>query len=106
MYSLVVVLLSDVLVGSQKKLWLRCSDLWLLFFRCSQLLTQVGKCVLQGESQMATDNKLLGEFDLVGIPPAPRSLPQIEDTFDIDANCVVTVSAKDKATGKEQNITI
>jgi molecular chaperone DnaK len=55
---------------------------------------------------MATDNKLLGEFDLVGIPPAPRGMPQIEVTFDIDANGIVTVSAKDKATGKEQNITI
>ena len=55
---------------------------------------------------MAADNKLLGEFDLVGIPPAPRGLPQIEVTFDIDANGIVTVSAKDKATGKEQNITI
>jgi len=55
---------------------------------------------------MATDNKLLGEFDLVGIPPAPRGLPQIEVTFDIDANGIVTVSAKDKATAKEQQITI
>jgi molecular chaperone DnaK len=62
--------------------------------------------VLQGEREMATDNKLLGEFDLVGIPPAPRGMPQIEVTFDIDANGIVTVSAKDKATGKEQNITI
>ena len=55
---------------------------------------------------MAADNKILGEFDLVGIPPAPRGLPQIEVTFDIDANGIVTVSAKDKATGKEQQITI
>lgn len=55
---------------------------------------------------MATDNKLLGEFDLVGVPPAPRGMPQIEVTFDIDANGIVTVSAKDKATGKEQQITI
>ena len=55
---------------------------------------------------MAADNKLLGEFDLVGIPPAPRGMPQIEVTFDIDANGIVTVSAKDKATGKEQQITI
>jgi chaperone protein DnaK len=68
--------------------------------------TQVGIRVLQGEREMATDNKLLGEFDLVGIPPAPRGMPQIEVTFDIDANGIVTVSAKDKATGKEQNITI
>lgn len=55
---------------------------------------------------MAADNKLLGEFELVGIPPAPRGMPQIEVTFDIDANGIVTVSAKDKSTGKEQNITI
>lgn len=55
---------------------------------------------------MAADNKLLGEFELVGIPPAPRGLPQIEVTFDIDANGIVTVSAKDKATAKEQQITI
>ncbi|KAK3156924.1 hypothetical protein QOZ80_2AG0113870 [Eleusine coracana subsp. coracana] len=68
--------------------------------------TQVGIRVLQGEREMASDNKLLGEFDLVGIPPAPRGMPQIEVTFDIDANGIVTVSAKDKATGKEQNITI
>ncbi|KAK8529796.1 hypothetical protein V6N12_060565 [Hibiscus sabdariffa] len=68
--------------------------------------TQVGIKVLQGEREMAADNKMLGEFDLVGIPPAPRGLPQIEVTFDIDANGIVTVSAKDKATGKEQQITI
>ncbi|XP_078154407.1 heat shock 70 kDa protein, mitochondrial isoform X2 [Carex rostrata] len=68
--------------------------------------TQVGIKVLQGEREMASDNKLLGEFDLVGIPPAPRGLPQIEVTFDIDANGIVTVSAKDKATNKEQQITI
>ncbi|CAN6217798.1 unnamed protein product [Urochloa humidicola] len=68
--------------------------------------TQVGIRVLQGEREMAADNKLLGEFDLVGIPPASRGMPQIEVTFDIDANGIVTVSAKDKATGKETNITI
>ncbi|KAG9157978.1 hypothetical protein Leryth_000139 [Lithospermum erythrorhizon] len=68
--------------------------------------TQVGIKVLQGEREMATDNKILGEFDLVGIPPAPRGMPQIEVTFDIDANGIVTVSAKDKATNKEQQITI
>ncbi|MQL86192.1 hypothetical protein Taro_018722 [Colocasia esculenta] len=68
--------------------------------------TQVGVRVLQGEREMAADNKLLGEFELVGIPPAPRGMPQIEVTFDIDANGIVTVSAKDKATGKEQQITI
>jgi len=62
--------------------------------------------VFQGEREMAADNKLLGQFDLVGIPPAPRGVPQIEVTFDIDANGIVNVSAKDKATGKEQAIRI
>ncbi len=62
--------------------------------------------VFQGEREMATDNKLLGQFDLVGIPPAPRGLPQIEVTFDIDANGIVNVSAKDHATNKEQSIRI
>jgi molecular chaperone DnaK len=62
--------------------------------------------VLQGEREMATDNKSLGNFELVGIPPAPRGTPQIEVTFDIDANGIVSVSAKDKGTGKEQKIQI
>jgi len=62
--------------------------------------------VFQGERQIATDNKLLGQFDLVGIPPAPKGTPQIEVTFDIDANGIVKVSAKDKATGKEHQIQI
>ncbi|MDY0010003.1 MAG: molecular chaperone DnaK, partial [Bdellovibrionales bacterium] len=62
--------------------------------------------VFQGEREMAADNKILGQFDLVGIPPAPRGIPQIEVTFDIDANGIVHVSAKDKATGKEQQIRI
>ncbi|HZQ61552.1 MAG TPA: molecular chaperone DnaK, partial [Casimicrobiaceae bacterium] len=62
--------------------------------------------VFQGEREMAADNKLLGQFDLVGIPAAPRGVPQIEVTFDIDANGIVNVSAKDKATGKEQQIRI
>ncbi len=62
--------------------------------------------VFQGEREMAADNKLLGNFDLTGIPPAPRGVPQIEVTFDIDANGIVSVSAKDKATGKEQQIRI
>jgi molecular chaperone DnaK len=62
--------------------------------------------VHQGEREMASDNKLLGQFDLVGIPPAPRGLPQVEVTFDIDANGIVHVSAQDKATGKEQSMTI
>jgi molecular chaperone DnaK len=62
--------------------------------------------VCQGEREIAADNKLLGQFDLVGIPPAPRGMPQIDVTFDIDANGIVNVSAKDKATGKEQQIRI
>jgi molecular chaperone DnaK len=62
--------------------------------------------VYQGEREMAADNKLLGQFDLMGIPPAPRGVPQIEVTFDIDANGIVSVSAKDKATNKEQQIKI
>lgn len=77
-----------------------------MFSTAADNQTQVGIRVLQGEREMAADNKLLGEFDLVGIPPAPRGMPQIEVTFDIDANGIVTVSAKDKATGKETNITI
>jgi len=62
--------------------------------------------VFQGEREMAADNKMLGQFDLVGIPPAPRGVPQVEVTFDIDANGIVNVSAKDKGTGKEQQIRI
>jgi molecular chaperone DnaK len=62
--------------------------------------------VFQGEREMAADNKLLGQFDLVGIPPAPRGVPQVEVTFDIDANGIVNVAATDKATGKEQSIRI
>ncbi len=62
--------------------------------------------VFQGEREMAVDNKMLGQFDLVGLPPAPRGMPQIEVTFDIDANGIVHVTAKDKATGKEQQIKI
>ena len=62
--------------------------------------------VFQGEREMAADNKMLGQFDLVGIPPAPRGVPQVEVTFDIDANGIVNVSASDKATGKEQSIRI
>merc|ERR1712196_251712 len=68
--------------------------------------TQVGIKVFQGEREMAADNKLLGQFDLVGIPPAPRGVPQIEVGFDIDANGIVDVSAVDKSTGKKQSITI
>merc|ERR1712007_349551 len=68
--------------------------------------TQVGIKVFQGEREMAADNKLLGQFDLVGIPPAPRGVPQIDVGFDIDANGIVDVSAVDKSTGKKQSITI
>uniref|UniRef100_H3AL07 Stress-70 protein, mitochondrial n=1 Tax=Latimeria chalumnae TaxID=7897 RepID=H3AL07_LATCH len=68
--------------------------------------TQVEIKVHQGEREMASDNKLLGQFTLVGIPPAPRGVPQIEVTFDIDANGIVNVSAKDKGTGREQQIVI
>jgi len=67
---------------------------------------QVQIKALQGEREMAVDNKNLGEFDLVGIPPAPRGVPQIEVSFDIDADGILNVSAKDKGTGKEQNIII
>jgi molecular chaperone DnaK len=68
--------------------------------------TQVQIKVLQGEREMAADNKILGEFDLVGIPPAPRGVPQIEVAFDVDANGILHVTAKDKATNKEQRIVI
>ena len=67
---------------------------------------QVQIKVIQGEREMAADNKSLGQFDLVGIPPAPRGVPQIEVSFDIDADGILNVSAKDKGTGKEQNIII
>ena len=68
--------------------------------------TQVEIKVHQGEREMAGDNKLLGQFQLVGIPPAPRGVPQVEVTFDIDANGIVNVHARDKGTGKEQQIVI
>lgn len=68
--------------------------------------TKVGIAVLQGEREFAKDNKKLGDFELVGIPMAPRGHPQIEVTFDIDANGIMNVSAKDKSTGKSQNVTI
>ena len=68
--------------------------------------TQVQIKVLQGEREMAADNKSLGEFELVGIPPAPRGVPQVEVSFDIDADGILHVSAKDKASGKEQRIII
>ena len=77
-----------------------------MFSTAADSQTQVGIKVLQGEREMAADNNLLGQFDLVGIPPAPRGVPQIEVIFDIDANGIVKVSAKDTATNKEQQITI
>merc|ERR1712050_398369 len=67
---------------------------------------QVQIKVMQGEREMAADNKLLGQFDLVGLPPAPRGVPQIEVSFDIDANGVVNVGAVDKSTGKQQSVTV
>jgi molecular chaperone DnaK len=77
-----------------------------VFSTASDNQTAVTIRVFQGEREMAADNKLLGQFDLVGIPSAPRGLPQIEVTFDIDANGIVHVNAKDKATSKEQSIRI
>src|ERR1700732_3796851 len=77
-----------------------------LFSTAEDNQTAVTIRVFQGEREIAADNKLLGQFDLVGIPPAPRGTPQIEVTFDIDANGIVNVSAKDKGTGKEQRIQI
>ncbi|MFC1480487.1 molecular chaperone DnaK [Candidatus Omnitrophota bacterium] len=77
-----------------------------IFSTAADSQTAVSIHVLQGEREMATDNRTLGRFDLIGIPPAPRGMPQIEVAFDIDANGIVHVSAKDKATGKEQSIRI
>jgi molecular chaperone DnaK len=77
-----------------------------IFSTAADSQTAVTIRVFQGEREMAANNKLLGQFDLVGIPPAPRGVPQIEVTFDIDANGIVHVHAKDKATGKEQSIRI
>lgn len=77
-----------------------------VFSTAADSQTAVTINILQGEREMAGDNKSLGRFDLVGIPPAPRGLPQIEVTFDIDANGIVNVSAKDTGTGKEQRITV
>ena len=77
-----------------------------IFSTADDSQTAVTIKVYQGEREMAADNKLLGQFDLVGIPPAPRGVPQIEVTFDIDANGIVSVQAKDKATAKEQQIRI
>src|SRR5216110_304966 len=77
-----------------------------VFTTAADSQTSVEVHVLQGERQMARDNRTLGRFHLVGIPPAPRGVPQIEVTFDIDANGILNVAAQDKATGKQQNITI
>jgi len=77
-----------------------------IFSTASDNQTAVDIKVFQGERKMANDNKLIGSFQLVGIPPAPRGVPQIEVTFDIDANGILSVSARDKATGKEQSIKI
>src|SRR6185369_14000955 len=77
-----------------------------IFSTASDNQTAVTIRVFQGEREMAADNKLLGQFDLIGIPPAPRGIPQVEVTFDIDANGIVHVHAKDLGTGKEQSIRI
>jgi len=77
-----------------------------VFSTAGDMQTEVEVVIVQGERPMARDNKLLGNFRLQGIPPAPRGIPQIEVTFDIDANGILHVSAKDKATGKEQSIVI
>ena len=77
-----------------------------MFSTAADNQTSVEVHVLQGEREMAKDNRTLGNFHLVGIPPAPRGMPQIEVTFDIDANGIVSVSAKDLGTGKEQSIRI
>ena len=77
-----------------------------IFSTASDNQTSVEVHVLQGERPMAGDNRTLGKFHLVGIPPAPRGMPQVEVTFDIDANGIVNVSAKDMGTGREQKITI
>src|SRR4029079_6881649 len=76
------------------------------FTTASDNQTQVEVHVMQGEREIASANRALGRFHLVGIPPAPRGMPQVEVTFDIDANGIVNVSAKDLGTGKEQKITI
>ena len=75
-------------------------------FETADNQTKVGITILQGEREMAADNKKLGDFELGGIPMAPRGIPQIEVTFDIDANGILNVSAKDKSTGKAANVTV
>ena len=77
-----------------------------IFTTAADNQTQVEIHVMQGERQMAADNRTLGKFNLVGIPSAPRGVPQVEVSFDIDANGILNVSAKDMGTNKEQNITI
>lgn len=87
---------------SALKYFIVLSVLLQVFSTAADGQTQVEIKVCQGEREMAADNKVLGQFTLVGIPPAPRGVPQIEVTFDIDANGIVHVSAKDKGTGREQ----
>ncbi|GAB4566521.1 MAG: molecular chaperone DnaK [Haliangiales bacterium] len=94
---------STVLIARNTTIPTRKSE---TFSTASDNQTSVEVHVLQGERQMARDNRTLGKFHLTGIPPAPRGIPQVEVTFDIDANGILNVAAKDKATGKEQNITI
>jgi molecular chaperone DnaK len=94
---------STVLIGRNTTIPTRKSE---TFSTASDNQTSVEVHVLQGERPMAKDNRTLGKFQLTGIPPAPRGVPQIDVTFDIDANGILNVAAKDKATGKEQNITI
>jgi molecular chaperone DnaK len=94
---------STVLIGRNTTIPTRKSE---TFSTASDNQTSVEVHVLQGERPMAKDNRTLGKFHLTGIPPAPRGVPQIDVTFDIDANGILNVAAKDKATGKEQNITI
>src|SRR5204863_7177585 len=77
-----------------------------IFTTAADNQTSVEVHVLQGERQMARDNRTLGKFHLVGMPPAPRGVPQVEVTFDIDANGILNVAAQDKGTGKQQNITV
>ena len=95
--------LFNVLIDSNTSIPFRKSQ---VFSTASDNQTSVTIHVLQGEREMAADNKILGQFNLEDIPPAPRGMPQIEVTFDIDANGIVSVSAKDKGTGKEHRITI
>ena len=93
---------STTLIGRNTTIPTRKSE---TFSTAADNQTSVEVHVLQGERPLARDNRTLGKFHLVGLPPAPRGIPQIEVTFDIDANGIVNVSAKDRGTGKEQKIT-